>query len=112
MSQSKRNFFQDVYELVALIPEGRVTTYGAIAKYLGAGKSSRMVGYALNQSFESRDPLPAHRVVNRLGILSGRHHFPEDRPMDESLRKEGIEVVDHKVVNFDELFWDPSKELL
>lgn len=103
------NFFENVYEVVKLIPKGRVTSYGAIARYLGAARSARMVGYALNQSFHM--PLPAHRVVNRNGLLSGKHHFPEDRPMEASLLAEGIEVKDDQIVNFEKYFWDPSVEL-
>ncbi len=106
----KYNFFENVYDVVRLIPKGRVTSYGAIAKYLGAAKSARMVGYAMNSSFALHD-VPAHRVVNRLGILSGRHHFPPERPMDESLRAEGVIVEDNQIQNFAEVFWDPAKEL-
>ena len=109
-SKIKRDeFYSDVYEVVKLIPKGRVTNYGAIAKYLGTAKSSRLVGYALNNSFQM--DIPAHRVVNRLGMLSGRHHFPEDRPMQASLEAEGIKVENDQVVDFKNLFWDPSIEL-
>lgn len=108
--QYKGDFFQDVYEVVKLIPRGRVTSYGAIAKYLGAARSARMVGYALNQSFSHLE-LPAHRVVNRNGMLSGKYHFPPDRPMEDALVAEGIEVVDDQVQNFEKLFWDPAVEL-
>ena len=108
---NRENFFQDVYEVVKLIPSGRVSTYGAIARYLGAGKSARMVGYALNGSFTELG-VPAHRVVNRLGELTGRHHFPPERPMTESLLAEGVKVEGFKVTDMDRYFWDPSKELL
>ncbi|MEO0900380.1 MAG: MGMT family protein [Bacteroidota bacterium] len=109
-SNPKNDFFQNVYEVVKLIPHGRVSTYGAIATYLGAKRSARMVGYALNGSFSMHE-VPAHRVVNRLGILSGRHHFPADRPMEEALEAEGVTVKEYKVQDFDKVFWDPSIEL-
>jgi len=110
-AQSRENFFQDVYEVVKLIPPGKVSTYGAIARYLGAGKSARMVGYALNGSFAEQG-VPAHRVVNRLGELTGRHHFPPERPMAESLQNEGVPVEGFRVVNLAQYFWDPSEALL
>ena len=106
---NRENFYKDVYEVVKLIPKGRVTNYGAIAKYLGTAKSSRMVGYALNQSFHI--DIPAHRVVNRNGLLTGKHHFPEEKPMQTSLEAEGIRVENDQVVDFKKLFWDPSVEL-
>lgn len=109
-SGKKDDFFQHVYEVVRLIPPGRVSTYGAIAHYLGAKRSARMVGYALNGSFSLHD-VPAHRVVNRLGILSGKHHFPAERPMEQALAEEGIRVEANKVQNFEEVFWDPNIEL-
>ena len=107
---NRDDFFQDVYEVVRLIPRGRVTNYGAIARYLGAAKSARMVGYAMNASFSEHN-VPAHRVVNRLGMLTGKHHFPPERPMAAQLEEEGIKVVDDKIVEFDKHFWDPSIEL-
>ena len=107
---NRSDFFQDVYDVVRLIPRGRVTNYGAIARYLGAAKSARMVGYAMNASFGEQD-VPAHRVVNRLGVLSGKHHFPPERPMAAQLEAEGIKVVDDKIVDFDKCFWDPNVEL-
>ncbi|MEL6625665.1 MAG: MGMT family protein [Bacteroidota bacterium] len=110
MQKPQNDFFQNVYEVVRLIPYGRVSTYGAIASYLGAKRSARMVGYALNQSFAYPD-IPAHRVVNRLGQLSGRHHFPEERPMEASLLAEGIPVKEATIQNFDQYFWDPAIEL-
>ena len=110
MTDKKYDFFQNVYEVVELIPPGRITTYGAIARYLGAARSARMVGYALNGSFGERQ-IPAHRVVNRLGILSGRHHFPPDRPMAASLEAEGVRVENDQVVDFDKHYWDPNVEL-
>ncbi|MFZ5941453.1 MAG: MGMT family protein [Bacteroidota bacterium] len=105
------NFFEQVYEITRLIPPGRVTTYGAIARYLGSPQASRMVGWALNNSHSGEDFIPAHRVVNRNGLLSGKHHFGGSRVMEELLRSEGVEVVDDQVVRFRELFWDPIGEL-
>ena len=99
-----------VYEVVKLIPKGRVTSYGAIAKYLGAARSSRMVGYAMNASHGQKG-VPAHRVVNRNGLLTGKHHFGDPDMMQRLLEKEGIKVKKDKVVNFEKLFWDPMKEL-
>lgn len=103
-------FYKDVYEVVKLIPIGRVTSYGAIASYLGAKKSARLVGYAMNRSVGYPD-IPAHRVVNRNGLLTGRHHFPEDSPMEEALENEGVPIKNGQVVDFEKHFWDPSREL-
>lgn len=100
------NFFEQVYEVVKLIPYGRVTSYGAIAAYLGTKSSSRMVGWALNLSHSPGHNIPAHRVVNRQGLLSGKAHFGGER-MRELLEAEGIQVKDDKIVRFKELFWDP-----
>lgn len=99
------DFFQRVYTLVQQVPYGRVTTYGAIAKKLGMARSSRMVGYALNAS-HAHGNIPAHRVVNRVGLLTGKHHFMGTNLMQQLLESEGIVVVDHQVQNFSELFWD------
>lgn len=104
-------FFDKVYEVVRQIPPGRVTSYGAIGKYLGAARSARMVGWAMNNAHALPD-VPAHRVVNRTGLLTGRHHFPGSDLMQQLLENEGIEVEEHKVVNFKEHFWDPTEELL
>ena len=101
------NFFERVYEVVILVPYGRVTTYGAIAKYLGAARSSRMVGWAMNAT-HNRMEIPAHRVVNRIGMLSGKHHFQGTNLMQQLLESEGVEVVDNQIQNFETLFWDPS----
>ncbi len=109
---SRSNFFDRVYEVTRLIPVGRVTTYGAIARYLGSAKSSRMVGWALNGCHHLDEFLPAHRVVNRAGLLSGRQHFPGVDTMEQLLEAEGVEVLNSKVVEFEKLFWDPSKELM
>jgi len=104
------NFFERVYEVARLIPHGRVTSYGAIAKYLGAARSARMVGWAMNNS--SGKEVPAHRVVNRKGILTGKHHFEGTNLMQQLLESEGIQVVENQIQNFENLFWDPMKELL
>lgn len=112
MSQGKNDgFFQQVYDVVKLIPFGRVTSYGAIAKYLGTGKSARVVGWAMNNSHTSGDFIPAHRVVNRNGLLTGKHHFSTPGLMQQLLENEGITVKENGVQNFTNLFWDPSKEL-
>ncbi len=107
----KKDFFKDVYQVVELIPDGRVTSYGAIAKYLGAARSSRVVGWALNSSFNSSVKIPAHRVVNRLGMLSGKTHFPTPTEMEERLEAEGHQIVNDQIVNFKNVFWDPAVEL-
>ena len=106
----KTDFFLDVYEVVKLIPLGRVTTYGAIAKYLGAKSSARMVGWALNAAHQYPD-VPAQRVVNRLGLLTGKIHFEHPNAMQELLESEGVEIQNDQVKNFSQLFWDPSIEL-
>lgn len=105
------NYFEDVYEVVKLIPEGRVTSYGAIANYLGLRGGARLVGWAMNASF-TLDNVPAHRVINSKGILSGKHHFKPPNSMQELLEKEGIKVEDDQVVDFKTVFWDPKEELL
>ena len=104
------SFFELVYQVVALIPEGRVTSYGAIAKYLGAARSSRMVGWALNALNNSRHDLPAHRVVNRKGILTGKAHF-RGIPMEELLMQEGVKVVDNEIQQLESIYWDPNEAL-
>ena len=100
------NFFQNVYDVVRLVPRGRVTTYGAIAKYLGAARSSRMVGWAMNASHTQPD-IPAHRVVNRQGMLSGKMMFAYPLQMQELLEAEGLSVVDNRVVEFERVLWEP-----
>ena len=109
--QKHEDFFQNVFEVVRLIPKGRVTSYGAIAKYLGTARSSRMVGWAMNAAHSQKKFVPAHRVVNRNGELTGKHHFPTPFLMKELLEKEGIKVVKDKIKNFDNYYWDPMKEL-
>ncbi len=105
-----QNFFQRVYAVTTHIPYGRVTTYGAIAKYLGAVKSSRMVGWAMNGAGHHPE-VPAHRVVNRVGLLTGKHHFPQTNLMQQLLENEGVVIKEDKVVNFKKHFWDPTLEL-
>lgn len=102
------NFFEKVYEVARKIPYGRVTSYGAIAKYLGAARSARMVGWAMNASHYD-DSIPAHRVVNRLGLLTGKHHFDGTNLMQQLLESEGIIIKDAKIVDFEDVFWDPSR---
>jgi methylated-DNA-protein-cysteine methyltransferase-like protein len=106
------SFFEKVYQIARLIPKGRVTSYGAIAKYLGTAKSSRMVGWAMNGAHNVKPKVPAQRVVNRNGLLTGKHHFGAPDAMKKLLEKEGIKVKDDKVQNFEKYFWDPVKELL
>lgn len=101
-------FYERVYAVVRQIPYGKVTSYGAIAKAIGAGKSARMVGYAMNASHALED-VPAHRVVNRVGMLTGKHHFPGSNLMQQLLESEGIQVEDDQIVNFQQHFWDPQK---
>ena len=110
LSESSKDFFKDVYDVVRLIPKGRVTSYGAIAKYLGAPRSSRMVGWAMNAAHTMHD-IPAHRVVNRNGLLTGKMHFSSPTMMEELLKKEQIRVIDDQIVDFKNHFWDPSIEL-
>lgn len=105
------SFFEKVYAVVALIPPGRVSSYGAIARYLGTGGSSRMVGWAMNSSHTMLQHIPAHRVVNRNGLLTGKHHFGGLNTMQQLLESEGIEVKNDQVMNFNEVFWDPFIEL-
>lgn len=109
MKPETLSFFDQVYLVAKFIPYGRVTSYGAIAKYLGAARSARMVGYAMNGS--SGKDVPAHRVVNRKGLLTGKHHFDGSNLMQQLLESEGILVVDNQIQNFDKVFWDPAKEL-
>lgn len=107
----EENFFELVFEVARQIPKGRVTSYGAIAACLGIKSSARMVGWAMNGAGRVRPRVPAHRVVNRLGILSGKHHFFPPGNMEKLLKKEGIKVKDDQVVDFKKLFWDPVSEL-
>jgi len=106
----KSDFFENVYEVVKLIPKGRVTSYGAIACYLGAKKSSRMVGWAMNASHKRMD-LPAHRVVNRNGLLTGKNHFETVNSMQKLLEEEGMVIINDQIQEFENKFWDPTVEL-
>ncbi len=110
MKPENENFFEKVYQIARLIPFGRVTSYGAIAKYLGAARSARMVGWAMNQSHNMPD-IPAHRVVNKAGLLTGKHHFDGTNLMQQLLESEGITVVDNQIQKLENHFWDPYKEL-
>ena len=105
---SEDAFFSKVYQVVRKIPFGRVTTYGAIAKYIGSPGASRMVGWAMNNCHKVDETIPAHRVVNRNGILTGKHHFRHENLMQELLENEGVEVVNNKVTCFKTLYWDPN----
>ncbi len=105
------SFFEKVYAVVRQIPRGRVTSYGAIASYLGSRGSSRMVGWAMNHAHKTDPSIPAHRVVNRLGILTGKHHFGSSTMMQQLLENENIRVINDQVVKFEKLFWDPIIEL-
>ena len=107
----RASFYESVYDVVRLIPKGRVTSYGAIAAYLGTKSSSRMVGYAMNEAHKTFPPVPAHRVVNRKGLLTGKHHFGSSDMMQQLLENEGIRVQDDQVVEFDRVFWDPGREI-
>lgn len=109
MKPETLSFFERVYEVVRLIPYGKVTSYGAIAKYLGAARSSRLVGYAMNASHNKE--VPAHRVVNRNGLLTGKHHFEGSNLMQQLLESEGLIIRENQIQNFKENFWDPTSEL-
>lgn len=111
MKKSNEDFFGKVYQLVAKIPAGRVTSYGAIARHIGAPGAARMVGWALNGSHRLSEFLPAHRVVNRQGLLTGKHHFQGQNLMQELLENEGAVIEEDRILNFRELFWDPNEEL-
>jgi len=105
------NFFELVYEVARQIPKGRVTSYGAIAACIGTKSSARMVGWAMNGSGKVKPKVPAHRVVNRIGMLSGKHHFSPPGLMEKLLKKEGIKIKDDQVMDFKKHFWDPAEEL-
>ena len=110
MAKDHSNFFNNVYDVARLIPFGRVTSYGAIAHYLGSKGSARIVGWAMNAS-HIMDDVPAYRVVNRAGILTGKHHFGTVNPMQERLEAEGVKVVNDKIQNLNQVYWDPTVEL-
>jgi methylated-DNA-protein-cysteine methyltransferase related protein len=108
--EKNKDFFQNVWDVVRLIPEGRVCTYGAIAKYLGAARSSRMVGWAMNAAHDKPD-IPAHRVVNRIGILTGKHHFDPENPMQYLLENEGVKIENDQIIALKSHLWEPLVEL-
>ncbi len=110
-TDSELSFFSQVYEVVRLIPAGRVTTYGAVAKAIGSPGASRMVGWALNQSSDKMPWVPAHRVVNRNGLLTGKFHFGTDDKMKNLLEQEGVKIEDNKVVDMQNIFWNPIEEI-
>jgi methylated-DNA-protein-cysteine methyltransferase related protein len=105
------NFFNDVFEVAKLVPKGRVTSYGAIGEYLGLKRSARMVGWAMNQA-HGRPEIPAHRVVNRKGLLTGKYHFATPTLMQELLEAEGVKVVEDQIQDFEKIYWEPMKELM
>ncbi len=105
------DFFDKVYQVACLVPTGRVTSYGAIARYLGAARSARMVGWAMNKSSTYKVYVPAHRVVNSKGLLTGKHYFGNPNVMQELLENEGIRVKNDQIIDFKSVFWDPVKEL-
>jgi methylated-DNA-protein-cysteine methyltransferase-like protein len=111
IADKNKDFFQQVYEVVKLIPRGRVTSYGAIAAYLGSKRGARMVGWAMNNCLKQKSDLPAHRVVNRNGLLSGKSHFPTMTTMQERLEAEGMKIEEDQILRFDQHFWDPMKEI-
>jgi len=110
MSRKSDSFFLKVYDVARKIPFGRVTTYGAIARRLGTTRSARMVGWAMNKCGNVHPPVPAHRVVNRNGLLTGKHHFDSQNLMQELLENEGIKIVDNRVVDFKKIFWEPGQK--
>ncbi len=110
-AHNKENIYDVIYDVVRAIPKGRVSSYGAVAAAIGAKSGARVVGYAMNNCHGAKPKVPAHRVVNRNGLLTGKHHFETETRMEELLKKEGIKVKDDKVVDFEKLFWDPLTEL-
>lgn len=107
ISSEKADFFEKVYEVVSLIPEGKVTSYGAIAAFLGAKSGARMVGWAMNASHKNKLKIPAHRVVNRAGLLTGKMHFETPNTMQEKLEAEGLKIENDAILNFESHFWNP-----
>lgn len=111
-SSTDYTFFENVFDVVRKIPKGKVCTYGLIANYIGSKGSSRMVGWAMNLSHSVKPKVPAHRVVNRNGLLTGKHHFENENAMQQALEKEGIKVKDDKIIDFAKKLWDPNLELI
>lgn len=109
--KKSNDFFFRVYEVTKLIPPGRITSYGAIARFLGSGRSARMVGWALNNCHNNQEFIPAHRVVNRKGLLTGKYHFGNSTTMEQLLQNEGIIIENDQIINFTEKFWDPLSEI-
>lgn len=107
----QHSFFEDVWDVVRQIPKGRVTSYGAVANYLGTKMSARMVGWAMNDAHHAHPPIPAQRVVNRNGMLSGKHHFPSPDAMEKMLKKDGVKVEKDTVIDFEKRFWNPAEAL-
>jgi methylated-DNA-protein-cysteine methyltransferase-like protein len=110
-NREENDFFRRVYDVTLQIPYGRITSYGAIARFIGSGRSARMVGWALNVCHTRPEFIPAHRVVNRNGLLTGKRHFGNSSTMQQLLENEGLTIRDDQIINFAEKFWDPSKEL-
>ena len=110
MDQDSQNFFEKSQAVARQIPYGRVTSYGAIARYLGSARAARTVGWAMNASHLD-DSIPAHRVVSSKGILTGKHHFDGTNLMQQLLESEGVKIKDFQIINFEQVFWDPNKEL-
>jgi methylated-DNA-protein-cysteine methyltransferase-like protein len=110
--EENKDFFSRVFEIAKLVPHGRVTSYGAIARCIGSPQAARMVGWAMNQANSHPEFIPAHRVVNRIGLLSGKHHFGGSRIMQELLESEGVRIENDRVVDFNSVFWDPCAELI
>lgn len=109
---TKQGFYERVYEVVKLIPYGKVTSYGAVARFVGIGMSARMVGYAMNNCNKHNNDVPAHRVVNRKGVLTGKHHFGEPNTMQILLEKEGLTIIEDQIQDFIKHYWDPNIELV
>jgi methylated-DNA-protein-cysteine methyltransferase-like protein len=109
---NNESFFELVYEIVKKVPAGKVTTYGAIARFIGSPQSARMVGWAMNSTLRCMEFIPAHRVVNRNGMLTGKHHFRHENLMQELLESEGIKIEKDQIIDFEKHFWDPNKELI
>jgi len=110
-TKNSNSFFERVYQVVKLVPFGRVTSYGAIANYLGSRGSARMVGWAMNASHTAGEPIPAHRVVNQKGLLTGKHHFGSPDIMKQLLESEGLSIENDKIIDFKKYYWDPIREL-
>jgi len=112
MKDKQQDIYEAIYDIVRQVPKGRVTTYGAIAASIGVKSGARMVGYAMNHCSDAKPKVPAHRVVNRNGLLTGKHHFPNETDMQRLLEKEGVQVDEDAVTDFERLFWDPAREIL